>query len=274
MSKLICIALCVVLIALGVTVTDTVAQEAGEGAAVAEQAAPVEAVVPKPTFVKVVFDSGFVGLVIWALIFLASFATIALAVDGFMQTKREKILPDHVVDGVRESLNQGDLGSSVAICEQNLGPLSNILKAGFYNISDGFDVVQDTVSAATDLESEKILQRINYLNLCGQIAPMLGLLGTVTGMVRAFSSLAEAGPTRDAQLALAISGALWTTVAGLLIAVPALLAFTIFKNLATKVLLESEATVLDLIKILRDAEIEDDEDEYGAEGMVEYDAGA
>ena len=187
---------------------------------------------------------------------------IALVVDGILQTKRDKILPVHVVEGVRASLDEGDLGNAVAICEQNPGPLSNILMAGYSNITDGFDVVQDAVAAARDMESEKILQRINYLNLCGQIAPMLGLLGTVTGMVRAFGSLADAGAMKDQLLALAISGALWTTVAGLLISVPALLCFTIFKNLATKVLLETEATVLDLIKILRNAEVEDEDETY------------
>jgi biopolymer transport protein ExbB len=217
--------------------------------------------IKQPGFVDIVFLSGPIAVLIWLLIFSSSFAMIALIVDGVLQTKRDKILPVHVVEGVRAALDEGDLGNAVAICEQNPGPLSNILMAGYSNITDGFDVVQDAVAAARDMESEKILQRINYLNLCGQIAPMLGLLGTVTGMVRAFGSLADAGAMKDQLLALAISGALWTTVAGLLISVPALLGFTIFKNLATKVLLETEATVLDLIKILRNAEVEDEDEE-------------
>ena len=199
------------------------------------------------------------------MIFLTSFATLAFVVDGALNVQRGKMLPGHVVTGVRASLDGGDLGVSIAICEQNPGPLSNILMAGFTNISEGFEVVQEAVVKATDLESEKIMQRITYLNLRGQMAPMLGLLGTVTGMVSAFGSLATAsGPTKDKLLAMAISTALWTTVAGLLVSVPALLAFTIYKNLATKVLLESEATVLDLIKILRNAEVEDEGEEEEA----------
>lgn len=239
------------------------AQDAGGEAPVAGQqaaGAPDEGgdVSTKPGFVDIVFGGGIVNTLIWCVIFLASFATIALIIDGALAVKREKLLPPTVVSGVRDSLDEGDLGEAIAVCETNPGPLSNILMAGFSNINEGYEVIQESVTAATDLESEKIMQRINYLNLCGQIAPMLGLLGTVTGMVRAFGGLAEAGPARDRMLAEAISGALWTTVVGLLIAVPALLAFTIYKNLATKVLLESEATVLDLLKILRGAEVEEE----------------
>lgn len=241
--------------------------------AMAQDAAPAPAAGADPAaeiagdggFVDILLAGGPVGIIIWGMIILASFATIALIVDGAITTRREKILPANLVAGVRASLDEGDLGGAMATCEHNPGPLSNILMTGFSNISDGYEVVQEAVAAATDLESEKILQRINYLNLCGQIAPMLGLLGTVTGMVKAFKTLGETtGPMRDRLLSLSISTALWTTVAGLLISVPALLAFTLYKNMATRVLLECEATVLDLIKILRNAEVddEDDDDEY------------
>ena len=225
-----------------------------------EEVAPKAKAEGRPGFAKIVFGGGAVNTVIWCVIFLASFATIALIIDGALAVQREKMLPTNVVAGVRQSLDSGDLGQAIAVCEQNPGPLSNILVAGFSNINEGYEVIQESVTAATDLESEKVMQRINYLNLCGQIAPMLGLLGTVTGMVGAFGGLAEeTGGNRDAELARSISTALWTTVAGLLISVPALLAFTLYKNLATKVLLESEATVLDLLKILRGAEVEDEE---------------
>ena len=91
---------------------------------------------------------------------------------------------------------------------------------------------------------------------------MLGLLGTVSGMVKAFAGLAAATSSdKDTILAKAISTALWTTVCGLLISVPALICYSLFKNMATRLLLESEATVLDVIKTLRGAEVEDD-DEY------------
>lgn len=219
-----------------------------------------------PGFTKIVFGGGPVNTLVWLLIFGTSFATITFMIDCSMAISRDKLLPAHVVAGVQAAIDDGDLGAAMGVCEQNPGPLSNILLAGFNNITEGYDIVQDAVGSATDMETERVMQRVNYLNLCGQIAPMLGLLGTVTGMVRAFASLAqEAGAAKGQMLALAISTALWTTVAGLLISVPALLAFTILRNLATKVLLESEFKVLDMIKVFKNVEIDDEEEDEDEE---------
>jgi biopolymer transport protein ExbB len=231
-------------------------QEKAESQTVKSQAESSEIV--QPGFKQIVFGGGMVNFLIWGMIFMASFATVTFIIDGIAITKRRRLLPENVISGVKSSLEKGDLNESIDVCEKHQSPLSNILMAGFSSISNGFEHIQEAVSVAADLESEKILQRINYLNLCGQISPMLGLLGTVVGMVKAFAGLAgEAGAAKAQLLALAISGALWTTVAGLLISVPALLAYTIFKNVATRILLESQATVLDLLKILRTAEVED-----------------
>ena len=159
-----------------------------------------------------------------------------------------------VIDGVQDALQQGDLDAVIATCDTNPSPLSSILRVAFNNIEDGYDVVQQAVASATDLESEKIMQKVNHLNVCGQIAPMLGLLGTVVGMVMAFAGLASAsGAAKTKVLARSISTALWTTCVGFHLC---LLFFTYFKNNATRLLLESEAKVLDLIKVLRNVEVE------------------
>jgi len=166
-----------------------------------------------------------------------------------------------VVDGVRVALSEGDLQAALDACEANPGPVSRILLAGFGNISEGYEVIQESVSSAAELESEQLMQRVSYLNLCGQIAPILGLMGTVIGMVFAFGTLGQGvqGAAKAQMLAQNISTAPWTTCVGLLISVPALLSFTLILNYATRLILESEMTVLDLIKVLRNAEVEDDE---------------
>ena len=210
-------------------------------------------------FKEILLDGGMVGIIIWALLFLASAATMAAVIDGFLSVKQDKLIPEDLVEGVRESLQEGDLNSAIAACEENPSALSTILMTGFSNITEGYEVIQESISAAAEMESEKLLQRVNYLNVLGQIAPMLGLLGTVTGMVGAFADLAtKTGAGKSAALALKISIALWTTCAGLLISVPALLAFTIFRNNAIRIILESEATVIDLVKTLRDAEVDEE----------------
>ena len=230
----------------------------GGGALFAQDAAPeaAEAAVGVSLW-DILYGGSIVNLLIWIGLFGTSFFMVWLAIDAFLKVKREKFLPSGVVNGVRESLSQGDLGAAVSTCDTNPGPLSNILRSAFENINDGYEVVQQAVSSSTDLETEKLMQRVNLLNICGQIAPMLGLMGTVTGMVAAFAGLANAtGAAKAKLLAQSISTALWTTCIGLIIAVPALLFFTYYKNLATRILLETEATVLDLIKVLRNAEVE------------------
>ena len=92
------------------------------------------------------------------------------------------------------------------------------------------------------------------------MGPMLGLLGTVSGMVGAFAGLAnKTGAAKATFLANQISIALWTTVAGLLISIPALLGYTLARNAAIKITIETQSTVLDLIKKLKDAEVDDEE---------------
>ena len=135
--------------------------------------------------------------------------------------------------------------------------MANILSAGFSNVKEGFDVIQDVVGVAADIEGEKLMQRVAYLNVCANLAPMLGLLGTVQGMIYAFASLAttQAGAAQQALLALNIAQALWTTAAGLVVAIPAISFYTFFKNRATSIILGMEALTMDLIKSLRNVEV-------------------
>jgi biopolymer transport protein ExbB len=214
------------------------------------------------SFGQIVWGGTGIDKFIWVLIFLSCIATVACIVDAIMLLKREKIIPTDLVEGVRESLDEGDLEGAIATCEETPSPLANILLTAFANISEGYEVVQDAVSSAADMESEKLLQRINYLNVFGQLGPMLGLLGTVSGMVSAFEMMAtKTGGEKASSLALAISGALFTTVFGLLISIPALLGFTVARNSCIRIIIESQSTVLEIIKVLKDAEVGDDDDE-------------
>ena len=116
----------------------------------------------------------------------------------------------------------------------------------------------DSVSSQASIETEKLMQRVNYLNLCGQLAPMFGLMGTVTGMVSAFGSLGTVkGAAQTAALAQSISSALYTTAVGLFIAVPAILGFTFIKNNASKIILMMEAMTYELINTLKNSEVKE-----------------
>lgn len=212
-------------------------------------------------FIDVLRQSGIMGMILWLALLAVSVAGLWLAIDSGVQIQGKKIVPESLVVKVREAMEQGDVMKALEHCDEEPGPLANILSAGFSNVEEGFEVVQDVVAVSADLESEKLMQRVAYLNLIGNLAPMLGLLGTVQGMIFAFKNLAlGGGAASTGLLALNISQALFTTAAGLSIAVPAVGLYYVFRNRATNIILGMEGLTLDLIKVLRNVEIVESEE--------------
>ena len=209
------------------------------------------------TFVDVVMHAGWFGALIWLSLFTCSIISVALIVDSYLTIQEKKIAPQRLVSDVREALSQGDLLKALQHCENTQAPLSRILKAGFSNAEEGFEVVQDAVGVAADMEGEMLMQRVTYLSVISNTTPMLGLIGTVQGMIMAFWSLgtAAAGAAQTGMLAANISEGLWATAVGLGTAVPAGIYYFYFKMRCTRIILHQEALTLDLIKSLRNVEV-------------------
>jgi biopolymer transport protein ExbB len=209
------------------------------------------------SFIEIVTRAGWFGVLIWVMLIVASIVSVALVVDSHLTIRVAKISPTTLVEQVRSAMEQGDLLKAIQQCDKTPGPLARILKAGFANVQEGFEVIQDSVGIAADLESEKLLQRVTYLSVISNATPMLGLIGTVQGMIYAFFTLGtqQAGAAQQAMLALNISHGLWATAVGLGTAVPATIFFYFFKNKAMRIILGMEALTLDLIKSLRNVEV-------------------
>jgi biopolymer transport protein ExbB len=133
--------------------------------------------------------------------------------------------------------------------------MANILAAAFQHVEEGFDVIQEAVDAAADLETERIMQRLTWISVCSNLAPSLGLLGTVQGMILCFATLASGVPDIGA-LAGNISQALWTTAGGLVVSIPSLTIFYSIRNNANRLILRMTALTMELIKDLRNVEVE------------------
>ncbi len=208
-------------------------------------------------FLDIVIGSGPVGIILWLALLATSLAGIHLVIDSFVKIRQTKIMPSDLVEGVQEAMSQGDLAEAMDLCRQRPGIMSNILMAGFANVEEGFDVIQDSINAAADLESERLLQKVTYLSVVSNLAPMLGLMGTVQGMIFAFATLAtgEAGAAQQAMLAMNISQALYTTMSGLAVAVPAVAFFYYFRNKANNIILSMVIRTIDLVKALRNVEV-------------------
>lgn len=208
-------------------------------------------------FLEIITRAGWFGMVIWAALIVCSIISVALIVDSFVNIKDVKIMPPDLIANVRSSMEQGDLLKAIQHCDSSPGALANILKAGFAQVEEGYEVVQDAVGVAADLESEKLLSRVTYLSVISNTTPMLGLIGTVQGMIMAFYTMGTmaAGAAQQSMLAVNISHGLWATAIGLGTAVPATIFFYFFKNRAMNSILRMEALTLDLIKALRNVEV-------------------
>jgi biopolymer transport protein ExbB len=242
------------------------AAAAGAGAAVAaapagglvvEEGAEAKSAHGEGGFLEIITRAGWFGMVIWGALIICSIISVALIVDSFVNIKDIKIMPPDLIANVRSSMEQGDLLKAIGHCDSSPGALANILKAGFAQVEEGYEVVQDAVGVAADLESEKLLSRVTYLSVISNTTPMLGLIGTVQGMIMAFYTMGtmEAGAAQQSMLAVNISHGLWATAIGLGTAVPATIFFYYFKNRAMNSILRMEALTLDLIKALRNVEV-------------------
>ena len=182
---------------------------------------------------NVIFNSGFIGLLIWLLLFITSTAAVAFIIRCAWILRRKRFASPVKLMPL---LKAGKWDDAYAFCEEN--PTVTMRIAGTILLtahSKNKTQRQELAVVMLGKEVRAILRWINTLSLCGNIAPMLGLLGTVTGMVDAFMGLGTAmGPEKASILAISISQALYTTAAGLLIAVPTITFSVIFRNLLEK----------------------------------------
>jgi biopolymer transport protein ExbB len=164
---------------------------------------------------------------------LLSVATIGLAVYGFMIVRTGKMLTPELVPPLQEALDHLDLEQAVQICRGTPSILTNIVQAGLLRISDGVLDVPSMEKAMEEASVEEVsagLKTISYLSIIAQIAPMLGLLGTVSGMIKAFQKIGQGGMGKPEVLAGDIGEAMVTTASGLLIGIPAMFLYFYLKN--------------------------------------------
>ncbi len=204
-----------------------------------------------------VVTNSVLGMMLWFALFATGGIGVYLAVDCGIMIKPKRIMPQMLINNVTDAMAEGDVLKALECCENEPGPLSNILTAGFSHVEEGFDVIQESITTSADLEAERIMQRITWLSVVGNLAPMMGLLGTVQGMIGAFSLLGEGAPDVGI-LAVQISQALYTTAGGLTIAVPCVAGFYFFRNTANTIVLKMEAMTMELIKDLRNVEVVDE----------------
>jgi biopolymer transport protein ExbB len=182
-------------------------------------------------FFQILFSGGIIGIIIMVFLIGLSIASLYLIIEHILSLRRKDLLPDGLGESVRQLLQNGQVAEAKQLCNQTPSFLSFVLLHGISELEFGWTSVEKTLEDAIAEQASRLFRRAEYLTVLGNIAPMVGLLGTVTGMLMSFRQVAISQGTAGApQLAEGIYQALVTTVVGLIIAIPTIGAFAIVRN--------------------------------------------
>ena len=158
---------------------------------------------------------------------LGSILALALGLERFIALRKERVLPAGFINGLVGAWNSDPSGKrAVAYCDQSGGAVGHIFKAGIRRAKFGPEAVEKAIEDVGSREADRMKQSLRPLSVIATISPLLGLLGTVYGMIDAFQKTSASGGTaKTAMLATGIYEALVTTAAGLTIAIPVLLLY-------------------------------------------------
>ena len=174
-----------------------------------------------------------------AVFLILSFILVALFVMNILSARRDNICPSHLIDGFEANLDEKKYQEAYEMAKADESFLGNVLSAGLAKLSAGYGQAIEAMQEVGEEENMKLQHRLSYLALIGTISPMIGLFGTVHGMIVSFHYIAVGGGTPDPnRLAEGISTALLTTLLGLAIAIPAIAAYNILRNRVERLSLE------------------------------------
>lgn len=225
-----------------------VAQDPPEEGAPAEEApadgAPTEA--PSENFLL-----WFIGALGWKYtiaFLLISFTFVAVFVMNLLSARRDAVCPRHLADAFEAHLNEKRFQEAFDLAKADDSMLGQMLAAGMSKLQQGYDKSMEAMAQVGEEENMKIEHRMSYIGLVGSISPMVGLLGTVDGMVASFMVIARSTATpKPSELAAGVSTALITTLVGLVLAIPAVISLALLKNRFGKLVMEVGVTAGNLM---------------------------
>lgn len=189
---------------------------------------------------EIIASGGTVGVLIGFL----SLAAIALVAEQCLSLRASALMPEGLAQQLRDLLARGRIKDADTLCRETPSCLSYIASTGLMEADGDWTDVEKALEDATAEQSAKLFRKVEFLSVIGNIAPMLGLLGTVLGMIAAFQQIAETqGSAQAPDLARGIYQALVTTVEGLIVAIPALAAFAFFRNRVDQLMADVAFTV-------------------------------
>lgn len=203
-----------------------------EAAAPAPAASPTKPPPRQRTFVDALIAGGWIG----AVIILISFVAVGFIIEHSLSIRKDRLMPEWQIGPLEEMIHQGRVGEAIEFCRipKNYSLATDVILAGlerFQGSEFGFAEYKSAVEEAGEDNTARLYRKTDALNVIAAIAPMLGLFGTVEGMIESFNAIASTeGTVKPADLADSIGKALVTTWLGLVVAIPAMVAFSYFRN--------------------------------------------
>jgi biopolymer transport protein ExbB len=179
------------------------------------------------------------GIMMYPLL-LSSIAGLTILIEKLLTLRRKKVINPEIVSVLNNIKGSSDIGLALSICEKHNGPFANIIRTVLENRDLPREALKEVVSDQGRQEVSQLERGLVVLETVAAIAPLLGLLGTVIGILKVFNVITVMGVGQATALSGGISEALITTIVGLFIGIPAVVVFNLFTNKAERLILEIE----------------------------------
>ncbi len=183
---------------------------------------------------------------------VCSLVAVAVIVERFVSLSRSNVIPPRFQRGLKKLLAEhpGDRAMALEYCKRHPSPVSNVFAAGIKRLGDPIEVVEKHIQDAGEREVLKLRKFVRVLSVIAAITPLMGLLGTIFGMIKAFQTVAMSGESlgKAELLAGGIYEAMITTAAGLTVAIPVLIAYHIICAKIEKLVMEIDQMTVDFME--------------------------
>lgn len=184
-------------------------------------------------------------------IIACSILSLAIIVERFWSLQTQRVMPRDLVAQIWQLRQQGKLTQKYIIALRDGSPLGRILAAGLVSVNQDREIMKENIEETGRHVAHHLERFLNTLGTIASISPLLGLLGTVIGIMRIFGVITEAGVGDPQQMAGGISVALITTVAGLIVAIPSLFFYHYLRGRVDDLVINMEAEAIKLVQVMR-----------------------
>ncbi len=199
------------------------------------------------SIIKQIIHGGPMVVFVWICLLATSVIMVTFIIQLAISMRKPNLAPAPLVDSLRQLISSGNYQEAWETCNANKNYLANVLKAGLSRLGRGKEAVEGALAEHGLREATLLRTRNSYLSVIGVVSPMIGLLGTVIGMMGAFSVLGASGMGNPKELAGKISEVLLATASGLFIAIPAFVAYYIFRNMSQASIVYADDIVNSLV---------------------------